>query len=112
MAPILAGGAYRQRAAGGGGQAMPRAAQHETGGQAFDIPFERAWQGFIEIIDVEQRAPFGRGEAAEIGQMRVTAELHGECRVRQAGQVLRHHCGGATVEGEGADAHAGGALRQ
>ena len=45
--------------------AMPEAVIRELR-EAFDIPFERPWQRFVEVIDIEDEAPFGRSVETEV----------------------------------------------
>jgi hypothetical protein len=56
---------------------MPRG-DHETRGQPFQVPFERTGRDFVEVIQIEYELPLGRGETAEIHQVAVAADRHGE----------------------------------
>jgi hypothetical protein len=56
---------------------VARGDQHARG-QALDIPLPRTWQRLIEIIDVGDQPPLGRGEHAEVRQVRVAAALDGQ----------------------------------
>ena len=48
---------------------------HEARGQPLDIPFEWAGQCLVEVVDVEDQATFRRCVSAEVGQVRITAQL-------------------------------------
>ena len=43
--------------------------------QSLHVPLERARDGLVEVVDVEDQVALGGGEPAEIGEMGVTAEL-------------------------------------
>jgi hypothetical protein len=49
-----------------------------------------ARQGLVEVVKVEEQGPLGRGEAAEVEEEGVAAELRREAAVRRSGQVRRH----------------------
>jgi hypothetical protein len=61
---------------------------------------------FVEVIDVEDQLPVGRSEDPEVGQVRVSAELHDQVRARAGGQILGHDPRRAAIEGERRGAHA------
>jgi len=85
--------------------ALPR--RHlETGCETLDVPLERARQGLVEIVEVEDQVALRRCEAAEIGEVRVARELDGEPGPDGRGQVVRHHNCRPAEEGEGRDEHA------
>ena len=75
------------------------------------VPFPRAGVGLVEVVDVEEHPPLGRREHAEVRHVGVAAELDGHAGHRRAGQVAGHDRGGAAVEGERRDGHAGVAHR-
>ena len=87
-------------AAGLGGEPVVPSGHGKARGQPLDIPLERAGQGLVEVVDVEDQAPFRRGERAEVGQVRVPAQLHPQSRSGRAGQVRRHRQRSAPVERE------------
>ena len=89
-------GATRQGAAGFVGQILHTSGHHQTGGEAFEIPFERAGNGLVEIIGVKQRLTRQPGHCAEIGQMRVAAELDDDAAMHVRTDIRRHHRGGAA----------------
>ena len=62
-------------------------------------------QGFVEVVDVEDQAPFRGGERAEVRQVRVTAELDPQPRGRGRGQVGGHRQRRPPVVGERRDQH-------
>src|SRR5580693_9022873 len=68
--------------------------------QALHVPFPRSREGLVEIVDVEQHPPLGRAEQAEIRQMGVPAQLHGDPGHRGGRQVGRHDQRPAPVERE------------
>ena len=72
----------------------------EAGHQPLDVPFERARQCLVEIVDAEDQASIGRGEGAEIGQVGVAAELDLQAGPGRAGQVGRHRGRSPAEEGE------------
>src|SRR4029077_14940307 len=74
-------------------------------GQPLDVPFPRAWQRLIEIVDVEDQTSLGRTEDAEVGQVRVAAGLHGQPGYRRGGQVAGHRQRRPPVVGEGGHHH-------
>ena len=74
--------------------------------QALDVPLERAGQGLVEVVEAEHEPPVRSGVHAEVRQVRVPAELHGQVRARGAGEVRRHQVGGASVERERRREHA------
>jgi len=75
---VLAVGAHgRPRTARGVGLGQPDLSSRDddAGGEPLDVPLPGCGECLVEIVDVEDDTPLGRGEAAEIGQMRVTAGL-------------------------------------
>ena len=72
----------------------------EAGSQPLDIPFEGPGQGLVEVVDVEDQAALRRGVGAEVGQVRVAAQLGSQPRRRGGRQVGGHHQSRAPVEGE------------
>jgi hypothetical protein len=71
-------------------ESVAAAGEDEAGGQAFDIPFPRSGERFVQVVDVEDDSPFRRGEATEVPEVGVTAGLHAQARRRRAGQVHGH----------------------
>ena len=78
----------------------------EAGDQPLDVPLERARQRLVEVVDAEYQPPVGRAEGAEVGQVRIAAELHVEPGPRRVGQVGRHRIRGPAEERERRDEHA------
>jgi hypothetical protein len=66
--------------------------------EALHVPLERAGEGFVEVVEVEDQVAFGRSEAAEVQQVSVARELHVEPSSRRRGEVVRHHHRRAAVE--------------
>jgi hypothetical protein len=58
-------------------------ARHEP----LDVPFPRAWKRLVEVVDVEDEVAVGRGEDAEVQEMRVAAELNRKPGARRGGEV-------------------------
>jgi hypothetical protein len=77
----------------------------QAGHQPLEVPLERARQGLIEVVDVEDQASLRRAEQAEVGQVRVAAQLHSKVRPRAERQVGGHHARRTAVEGERRDQH-------
>jgi hypothetical protein len=109
---VGAGGVARQRPGSVRGKAGLASAQDQAGAQSLEVPFERRRQGLVEIVDVEHRPAFRRGEAAEIGQVTVAAALHHEPGPLCPRQVGGHHRGGAAQERQRRGLHAAVADRQ
>ena len=81
-------------------EAAVAAGDGEAGGQPLHVPLERARKRLVEVVDAEHEPPIGRGERAEVRQMRITAQLHLQTGPRQARQIRGHQVGRATVERE------------
>ncbi len=82
------------------GESVAPGRDFQAGGQPLDVPFPGAGQRLVEVVDVEHQAALGRSEDAEVGQVRVTAGLHGQPGDRRAGQVAGHRQRRAAVVGE------------
>jgi hypothetical protein len=78
---------------------MMRGDDHACG-QTLEVPLPGRGQRLIEVIDVEDHLSLGRGEAAEVQQMRVAAGLDPQPGVRGGGQVGRHDRRRPTIKGE------------
>ena len=78
----------------------------EAGDEPLDVPLEGAGERLVEVVDAEHHSPVGRGEAAEVRQVGVAAELRVEARPRARREIRRHQVGGAAVERERRDEHA------
>ena len=87
-------------APGFGGEPVVPPGHRQARGQPLDIPLERAGQRFVEVVDIEDQPPFRRGERAEIGQVRVPAQLHPQPRRGSGGQIRRHRQCRSPVERE------------
>ena len=72
----------------------------QAGGQPLDVPFPRAGRRLVEVVDVEDQAPLGRAEDAEVRQVRVPAGLHGQPGHRSMGKVAGHRQRRPAVERE------------
>jgi hypothetical protein len=64
--PILGDPGHDHSAAVGRLEAAVAPHDLEAGRQPFHIPFPRAGQGLVEIVDVENHPPFGGAEQAEV----------------------------------------------
>ena len=65
-------------------QAVVAAGQHEARRQALEVPLERSRQRLVEVVDVEQQLALGRAVQAEVREVGVAAELHGQARCAAA----------------------------
>ena len=92
-------------AAGLGGEPVVPSGHGQARRQPLDVPLERAGQGLVEVVDVEDQPPLRRGERAEVGQVRVPAQLHPQPRRGRGGQVGRHRQRRSPVEGERGHQH-------
>ena len=102
-------GAHRledDRPVGGGVEAAASAGDLQAGGQPLDVPFERPGICLVKVIDVEHQIALGGGEAAEVGEMGVTAQLGPDAGPSDFGEVGGHGKGGAPEIGEGRGGHA------
>ena len=103
--PVLRDPGHDDGAPVGRGEAAVASHDLEAGREALDVPFPRAGQGLVEIVDVEQHPPLGGAEQTEVRQVGVTAQLHGHARHRGCCQIGRHDQRGAPVERERRDQH-------
>ena len=87
------------------GEAVVARGDREARGHPFHVVLERPGKRLVEVVQVEQEAPFGRAEDAEVRQVRVAAQLDGETRGRGVLQVRGHDLRRAPVEGERRDHH-------
>ena len=65
----------------------------------------------VEVVEVEDERALGRGEAPEVGEVGVAAELRVEADARRRGEVVGHDRRRAAVEGERRDEHSAVAHR-
>jgi hypothetical protein len=83
------------------------AARHlDARGQALDVPFPGPGQGLVEVVDVEDEPAVRCGEPAEVGEVRIAAQLDARAADRRAGEVGGHDRRGAAEEREGRAHHA------
>ena len=87
------------------GEAASRAATTKLVGQPLDVPLEGADERLIEVVHVEEQVALRRGEEAEVGEVRVAAELDLQAAVAGGRQIGRHGQRGAAVEGRRRDRH-------
>ena len=74
--------------------------QDHARGQPLHVPLPGAGQRLVEVVDVEDQIPLGGAEDPEVGQVRVTANLHPQPGGGGSGQVVRHDHRGAAQERE------------
>ncbi len=55
--------------------------------QALDVPLPRPGQRLVEVVDVEDEPALGRGEDAEVREVRVAAALHRQPGPRRRGEI-------------------------
>ena len=65
--------------------------QHQRGRHALQVPLEWAANRLIEVVDVEDQPPVGRGVCAQVAHMRVAAKLAHDAGRRKLRQVRGHH---------------------
>ncbi len=80
--------------------------------KALHVPLERPRQRLVEVVDVEHEGALGGGEAAEVGEMGVAAQLDLEARARRRREVGGHDRRRAPVERERRREHPAVADRQ
>ena len=68
--------------------------------EPLDVPFPRAGNRLVEVVDVEHEAAFGRRELPEVGDVRVTTGLHPQPGDGRRGEVHRHDRGRTSEERE------------
>ena len=61
-----------------GGEPQVPTRHLEAGHQPLHVPLERPGQGLVEVVEVEDQRPLRGGEPAEVGQVRVPGQLHGQ----------------------------------
>nr|WP_249375055.1 hypothetical protein [Streptomyces sp. I05A-00742] len=88
------------------------AQQGHGGGEALEVPEERADVGLVEVVDVEDQAAVGVHVGAEVLGVEVAVDPHPAGAVVQVrsgvppvGQVVVEEAGRAPVEGEGGGGH-------
>jgi len=79
---------------------------HRADRQAFHVPLPRGGQRLVEVVDIEQQAPLGAGEQAEVQQMAVPAGLDPGARAGRSRQIAGHETGGTPKKREGGAQHA------
>jgi hypothetical protein len=82
------------------GEPVVASRHDEARGQPLDIPFERAGQGLVEIVDVEHQATLRRGVRTEVRKVRIAAQLGPQTRRRRGVQVSGHRQRRTPVERE------------
>jgi hypothetical protein len=74
--PIGGNRPQRGRLGVGLGEAVVLSRDGEAGRQPLDVVLERPREGLVEVVEVEQQPPLGRGEDPEVGEVGVAAQLH------------------------------------
>ena len=87
------------------GEPVVAARDREARRHPLHVVLERPGQRLVEVVQVEQQPPLGRGERAEVRQVRIAAQLGLQPGHRRVLQVRRHDLGRAPVEGERRDHH-------
>ena len=77
-----------------------RAGDGEARRHPLHVVLERPGQGLVEIVEVEQQSPLGRGERAEVREVRVAAQLDVQAGRGGVLEVGRHDLRAPSVEGE------------
>ena len=98
--PVLAHAGHDDRAPVRRGEPAVAAHDLEAGREPLDVPLPRTGQRLVEVVDVEQHPPLRGAEQAEVRQMGVAAQLHGDAGPGRAGQVGGHDRGRAPEERE------------
>ena len=104
--PIRAHARQDRALTGGVGQAIVPRRDLEAHDQALQVPFPRCRERLVEVVEVEDQIPLGRGERTEVQQVAVAARLHLDAGGRQGGEVVRHQSRRAAQEGERSSDHA------
>ena len=86
-------------------EAAIAAGDREARREPLDVPVERPGVRLVEVVDAEHEPSVGRGEGAEVREVRVAAELDVEPAARRRVEIGGHQVGGAAVEGERRDEH-------
>ena len=68
----------------------------DAGGEPLDIPFERATEALVEVVDIEGETAIEGGIRAEIAHMGVPTELVQDAGVGLMAEVVCHHRNGAA----------------
>ena len=89
-----------------GAEAAVAAGDGEARDESLQVPLERARKRLVEVVDVEDEPPVGRGECTEVGEVRIPAELDLQPRPRAVREIGRHWVGGAAEERERRHEHA------
>ncbi len=74
--------------------------------QSLEIPLPRARERLVEIVDVEDQAPLGRAEEAEVRKVGIAAALNVEAGTRRRREVGGHDRRCAAIERERRGEHA------
>ena len=82
------------------------ARDREAGGEPLHVPLEWSRQRLVEVVDAEDEPPVRCGEDAEVGEVRVAAELGVQSRPGPIREVGRHEIGAAAEKGERGHEHA------
>ncbi len=93
------------------GEPVRPGGEHEGSDEPLHVPLPGRRQRLVEVVDVEDEPAFGRGKAAEIHQVAITARLDANTGRRRMGQIGRHDRRGAAIEGERRSQHAAIAKR-
>ena len=73
--------------------------------EALQVPLPGPGKGLVEVVDVQDQAPIGGGEDAEVGEVGIAACLNPQPGFGGLREVHRHDRRGAAKEGEGRGQH-------
>ena len=103
---VFADRRHHQTLSGAPAQAHMTRGHHEARGEALQVPFEWPDRHFVEVIQIEHELPLRRGEPAEIHQMTIAADGHGQAGVVNLAEIVSLQDGGATKKRERRCGHA------
>jgi hypothetical protein len=103
--PIATDRGHGRLAAVAGREPVCARGDHHAGGEPLDVPFPGSGQRLVEVVGIEHERALGRGKQAEVRQMRITADLDLDVRLRGVGEVEGHDGRRAPVIGEGGLRH-------
>ncbi len=96
----------RRRSAVPAAEPAVAAGDRDARREALEVPLPRAGQRLVEVVEVEHQAAVRGRVAAEVGEVRVAAELRRQARARRGGEVGGHDRRRAAEERERRRRHA------
>ncbi len=79
--------------------------QHQGGREPLQVPLPGAVHRLVEVVEVDDQTAAGVAVQAEVGRVRVAAQLRADPGHGGARQVVRHEAGRTAQEGEGGGRH-------